>query len=99
MGAPAPVKIATPPPGVQAPITINPIVLQGLAPLVQGLRPIDMNQVGEGIEVAAEPHQFKWPVMVGIPTINETRISDRELVDVGVGKHTYILTGRTYLAH
>lgn len=97
-GPTAPIKIAVPPPKVAAPVMINPIVIQGLQPLVQALRPVDMNQLGEGIEVEDAPHQFKWPVIVGIPTINEERTLDRELVDVGVGKHTYILTGRTYLA-
>lgn len=61
---------------------------------------VQTGAISEGIYIDSSDTQqtFEEPTAVGIPTINQNPIYAQPLINVGAGKRTRILDGRTYLA-
>lgn len=61
----------------------------------------EIEELGPGIEVVMpetlNPNVFVEPVSAGIPVINENPVLQAALMNVGAGKQTKVLNGRTYL--
>lgn len=90
------VPVVTPAQTVPAPVHVEPVIpgielgidLEGLG-----------DTLGVGIPVERETvEQFQEPILVGVPTINPDPTKVQPLINVGAGKQTRILVGRTYLA-